>query len=325
MNELRRNPFRRALHTAAAKNHPGQIKLELCLLLLLAASFAPPRLNAQMNPYFTAINAPVPKRTLMLMFLPDFQNARYGSDFFTFMGMAEYGVTSRWTAGVMVEGQKILGLPATYGGLRFNTYFQLFPRDRLLHFTLYGEYEYLDAAALYKMEVSGFGSGDLTGSLAAARRTPAHTLEQRAIVYHDWGRLDLTFNFISETDLHYWDDDFGYTWGVFRQPEWTGMNEETDGGAMTGMSAPPMLSARRLGFGLEMAGALGSTDRFGFDWHYQQQYLGPVFSYALAPRWSFRLEPEFGLSNASDPFVLRMGLTYMWSFGRAHPHSARAF
>jgi hypothetical protein len=95
-----------AAPAAAAKSHPGRIKLELCLLLLLAASFAPPRLHAQMNPYFTAITTPVPKRTLMLMFLPDFQNARDGSDFFTFMGMAEYGVTPRWTAGMMVEGKK---------------------------------------------------------------------------------------------------------------------------------------------------------------------------------------------------------------------------
>jgi hypothetical protein len=175
------------------------------------------------------------------------------------------------------------------------------------------------------MEVSGFGSGDLNGSLAAARRIAARTLEQRAIVYRDWGRLDLTFNFIGETNLQNWENDFGYAWGVFRQPEWTSVNEETDGGAMTDMPAPPMLSPRRLGYGLEMIGALGSTDQFGFDWHNQQQYLGPVFSYALAPRWSLRLEPAFGLSDASDPFVLRMGLTYMWSFAHSPRHHARAF
>jgi hypothetical protein len=59
-----------------------------------------------------------------------------------------------------------------------------------------------------------------------------------------------------------------------------------------------------------MMGALGNNHQFGFDWRRQQQYLGPVFSYALAPKWTFRLEPTFGLSDVSDPFVLRIGLEY---------------
>ncbi len=57
-------------------------------------------------------------------------------------------------------------------------------------------------------------------------------------------------------------------------------------------------------------GALGNTNQFGFDWPREQQYLGPVFSYALSHGWSFRLEPTFGLSDVSDRFVLRMALGY---------------
>jgi hypothetical protein len=34
------------------------------------------------------------------------------------------------------------------------------------------------------MEMSVFGGEDLAGPLSAARRTPARTFEQRAIVYH---------------------------------------------------------------------------------------------------------------------------------------------
>ena len=253
-----------------------------------------------MNPYFTAINAPVPKDNLMLMLLPDYQLARTGPDFLTYMGMAEYGITNRWTAGFMVEGQKTGSLPATFGGVRFNTYFQLIPHDHLLHLTLYGEYEDLNQASLYKMEVSGFGGEDLTLPLNVARNTSARTLEQRVIAYHDWGRLDLTANFISEANLENSENDFGYVWGVFRQPKWSGMR---------GM-APPVLSAKRLGYGVEMMGGLGNTGQFGFDWPRQQQYLGPVFSYALPDGWRVRLEPTFGLSAVSDRFVLRMALDY---------------
>ena len=119
----------------------------------------------------------------------------------------------------MAEGQKISGLPATYGGTRLNTYIHLFRDDRWLNLTLYGEYENLNGAALYKMEVAGFGPEDLTEPLADARRTPVRTFEQRVIVYHDWDRLNATFNFIRETALQGdRGSDYGYAMGVFVKP-----------------------------------------------------------------------------------------------------------
>jgi hypothetical protein len=290
---------------------------EILLAGLLWATL-PGSLRAQMNmdPYFTAFNYPLEKHSVMLMVLPDFQAARFGSNFFAGMLMAEYGLTSRLTVGVMAEGQKIDGLPATYGGMRYNAYFHLFRDDRLLNLTLYGEYEDLNGAALYKMEVAGFGPEDLTEPLALARHTPVRTFEQRVIVYHDWDRLNATFNFIRETALQApHGSDYGYALGLFFKP--SGMSGSMAG--MAGMSAPPALSMSRLGYGLEMTGALGDNQRFGFDWNAQQHYLGPVLTYAISFRWSVRLEPAFGLSNVSDPFVLRTGVTY--SFGPSSPEA----
>jgi hypothetical protein len=269
--------------------------------------------EAKMAPYFSSINYPIAKDTMMVMVLPDFQIARTGPNFFTEMEMMEYGITSRWSAGFMIEKQKISGLPATFGGLRLNSYFRVFPNDHLLNFTLYAEYEYLNGAALYKMEVAGFGGEDMEGSLTAARNSPAHTFEQRAIVYHDWGRVNATFNFISETGLETHENDFGYAWGVFRQPKWMGMTSGKNMAGrpgMVGTPAPPLLSLQRFGLGVEMMGALGNQHQFGFFWHREQQYLGPVFSYSPWPRWTVRVEPAFGLSAVSDPFVLRVGLEY---------------
>ena len=270
----------------------------------------PDSLRAQMNmdPYFTAINYPLEKHSLMLMALPDYQSARYGNNFFTGMLMAEYGLTPRWTVGVMGEGQKIAGLPATYGGWRLNTYVHLFPDDRLLNLTLYGEYEDLNGAALYKMEVAGFGSEDLTQPLELARHMRVRTFEQRVIVYHDWDRLNATFNFIRETPLQSpYGSDYGYTLGLFFMP--SSMDESMAG--TEGMTAPPLLSMSRLGYGMEIIGSLGDYQRFGFDWSAQQHYLGAVLTYDLSSRWSVRLEPVFGLSIVSDPFMLRTGVRYM--------------
>jgi hypothetical protein len=280
---------------------------------------------APMNPYTSTINYPLAKDMLMIAVLPDVQSARSTRDFVTGMVMMQYGVTSQWTVGLMLEGQKIGGLPATYGGLRVNTYVRLLPHDDLLNFTLYGEYEALNGAALYKMEVAGFGGEDLEGPLDVARRTPVRTFEQRAIMYHDWARVNLTFNFVSETDVDTHNNDFGYTWGVFRQPAMTGMTDPAMA-AMPGMpaaSAPPLLSVQRLGYGVEMLGALGDTHQFGFHNALQQHYVGTVFTYAVSPHWNLTVAPVFGLSAVSDPFVLRLGLST--SIEHATHRLARSF
>ena len=272
-------------------------------------------MQEQMNPYFSAIAYNLPKDTLMLMLLPDFQIASKGRNFVTGMVMAEYGVTDRLTVGVMAEGEKIPEMPAAYGGFRANAYFRLFPEDHFLNFTLYGEYEGLNGAALYKMEVAGFGNEDLEGTVHDARRERVRTFEQRAIVYHDWGRLNATFNFVSEIGLDSHETDFGYSWGVFWQPSYTGMDMQP-GKSMAGMSGdgklstPPALSFQRVGVGVEMIGALGDTHQFGFNWNKQQHYLGPVMSYTISPNWTFRVEAAAGLSDVSDPLVIRTGLSY---------------
>ena len=80
------------------------------LLCLTLPCWSQAQMN--MNPYFTAINYPLEKQSLMLMALPDFQLARYGNDYFTGMLMAEYGITPRWTVAVMAEGaRKLLVCP----------------------------------------------------------------------------------------------------------------------------------------------------------------------------------------------------------------------
>jgi hypothetical protein len=284
-----------------------------CLLAVLFSLCGGAVLDAQMNPFFTAINYPLPRDTTMVMLLSDFQAARSTDNFLTGMVMVQYGFTPRWTVGFMAEGQKISGLPTTYGGLRINSHIRVFPHDHLLNFTLYGEYEGLNGAALYKMEVAGFGGEDLNEPLVQARRTPVRTFEQRAIMYHDWGRVNLTFNFINETGLENGENDFGYAWGVFRQAQYMAMEADKDMAGMADMAkkkAPRVFSSQRLGYGVEMIGALGNTDQFGFRWQRQQHYMGSVFSYSISKHWTVQIEPSFGLSDVSDPFVLRMGLGY---------------
>lgn len=290
---------------------PGAARGLLAAAALFAALPGPLPAGMQMSPYFSAVNYPMEKQALAFMALPDFQLARYGKNYMTGMLMAQYGLTSGWTAGLMAEGQKIQGQPFTYGGLRANTYFHLFQDDRLLNLTLYGEYEDLNGAALYKMEVTGFGAEDLVVPLPRARRTHVRSLETRIIVYHDWGQLNATFNFIRETYLQApRGSEYGYALGLSLKPSWPG-GVMAGMSNMTAMAAPHSLSMSRLGIGLEMLGALGDNERFGVYLNSQQHYAGPVFTYALSPAWSMRFQPSFGLTDVSDPFMLRTGLSYM--------------
>lgn len=66
-----------------------------------------------MYPYFSTINYAVPQDTMMVMPVSDLQRARTGADFATGMVMVQYGLTPRWTVGLMAEGQKISGHPVT--------------------------------------------------------------------------------------------------------------------------------------------------------------------------------------------------------------------
>ncbi len=132
------------------------------------------------------------------------------------------------------------------------------------------------------MATEAIFDGELFAAVLWQKNAPiSRTFEQRAIMYHDWGRVNLTFNFINETGLESGENDFGYAWGVFRQAAYMAMETDKNMAGMAGMpkkEAPPVFSFQRLGYGLEMIGALGNTDQFGFDWQRQQQYVGPVFS-----------------------------------------------
>ena len=100
----------------------------------------------------------------------------------------------------------------------------------------------------------------------------------------------------------------GMLWDCFYRSK--GMSGSIEG--MTDMTAPPALSISRLGYGLEMIGALGNNHRFFSGLNDQQQYLGAVLQYTISSRWSLRIEPSIGLSGVSDPFMLRTGLAYMF-------------
>ena len=83
-----------------------------------------------MDPYFTTINYPLEKASHDVDgSVRIFKSARYGSDFFTGMLMAEYGHHLR--AGRPASWprvRRLMVMPATYGGMRVEHLFPSVPR-----------------------------------------------------------------------------------------------------------------------------------------------------------------------------------------------------
>ncbi len=105
--------------------------------------------------------------------------------------------------------------------------------------------------------------------------------------------------------------------GIFLKPA---MSRAMPG--MAGMASSPSTFMDRIGYGVEMIGALGDGERFGLDRSEQQHYIGPVFMVDFSPRWSVRVEPAFRLSKVSDPFMLRAGVSH--TFGGRSKGAARS-
>jgi len=61
--------------------------------------------------------------------------------------------------------------------------------------------------------------------------------------------------------------------------------------------------------GIEMYGGLGST-RDGFTPRGAAHYVAPVLSWAVSENASLRLSTGFGLTNQSNPVLLRIGYSY---------------
>jgi hypothetical protein len=167
---------------------------------------------------------------------------------------------------------------------------------------LYAEWENLNGATKYKMEVSG--NRDLESvSNAEAKKEKERILETRLILGKDFGPFTVAFNWINEGDtLARFETAFGYALGFSydfsKAHRMSGHVGHPDGGL-------PLVA------GMEMYGGLGDTTSFGLMPKKQEHYLAPVVM-LHAFNTMFHLSSAIGLTGASDHFLLRAGIG--WEF-----------
>lgn len=259
------------------------------------------------GPFFvTYDHHPAEKGEFEIMLMNDFAvKSRVGKDYVAQMMEVEYGVTDRWTTEPMWEWQKTYGDSMLFTGWRWENRVRLFKRELPVNPMLYAEWENLNGATKFKMEVSGFRDKEAERN-KVARKEQERILETRLVLGKDFGPLTVAFNWINETDTQRKNAEtaFGYSFGVkytfnssHSEKSMEEHHEEHKGTQWV--------------VGAEMYGALGDTHTFGIYGDDQEHYFAPVIqvmTHISGQMFHFHVSPAIGLTEGSDNLYLRTAI-----------------
>ena len=282
------------------KEHPLPSPSFLCSLgfsFLATALLALPG-HAQESPYFVTYDHYLEEPgNLELEIFSTLGVPRAGQrTFFAPYAEFEYGVTTRWTSELYLEGQSTTGDSTVFTGWRWENRFRPLKREHIINPVLYLEYENINEASRILKEI--VGNAEISAQPnAELRQAHAHELEAKLILSgkaRDW---NVAGNFILEKNLSHSEGlEFGYALGAWRPLSSTASASEC------------RLCRENFTAGLELYGGLGSTRGFGF--HETAHYAAPVIGWRVSDNASVRFSPAIGLTALSNPLLLRFGYSY---------------
>jgi hypothetical protein len=209
----------------------------------------------------------------------------------------EYGVTGWWTTEIYVDNQYTAGQGGLFTGTRFENRFRMTRREHWINPVLYAEFENITAADKSLLEVVGHdGAGDLAELNQYTRRDYQHEAELKVILGSDFKGWNVSENFIFEKNLGHAPWEFGYSVGIARPL------------ALEASPQPCNWCRENFTAGLELYGGLGDTDAFGIQ--NTSHYAAPVLAWRLQNGITLKVSPGFGLTDASLPFLMRVGVSY---------------
>ena len=209
----------------------------------------------------------------------------------------EYGVTAQWTSELYLEGDSAWGDSTVFTGWRIENRYKPFRREHWINPVLYLEYENVNEASRIQKEIEG-GGPDLTSSHSLLRGGHAHELETKLILSSDWRDWNISENFTATKNLSESEGvEFGYAFGVSRP-----LARLASGGNCR-------FCRENFIVGAEMYGGLGSTVD-GFTSRGAAHYVAPAVSWAITDNSSLRFSAGFGLTDQSNPVLLRFGYSY---------------
>jgi hypothetical protein len=272
---------------------PNPIRSTLIIFLFLAT-----RSFAQESPFFVTYNHHMEEPgNLDIEVSSTTDVPRSGQRFyFAPYTEVEYGVTAQWTSEFYLEGQSAWGDSTVFTGWRLENRFKPLRREHWINPVLYLEYENLNEASRIQKEVEG-GGPDLSSRNALLTPVRVRELESKLILssdYHDW---TVSENFIVAKNFSQSQGvEFGYAFGVSRPL------------ATLASGANCRFCRENFIVGAEMYGGLGST--LGFSVRNTAHYIAPVVSWVISDSSTLRFSPGFGLTQQSNPVLMRFGYTY---------------
>jgi hypothetical protein len=208
----------------------------------------------------------------------------------------EYGLAGWWTAEFYMEGVSTVRDGSGFTGWRWENRFRPLQGEHRFNPVLYVEYEHTNEASRIQKEIVGGGPLEFE-PISHLRRTSTNELEGKLILSSAARSWNISENFIVEKNLS--EDEgleFGYSVGVSRSL----------GALASGESC--RVCRENFVAGVEAYGALGSTQQAGLS--ETRHYVAPVLAWRATPRSTFKASVGFGVTQASDRYLVRVGWAY---------------
>ena len=194
-------------------------------------------------------------------------------------------------------------LELEYGltGWRWENRFRPLKTEHRINPVIYVEYENINEASRIQKEI--VGSGRLHyDHISELREEHVHELEGKLILSSAVRGWNIAENFVIEKNMS--EDEgleFGYSVGVSRSL----------GGLASGTNCH--FCRENFVVGAELYGGLGSSQESGLT--DTRHYIAPVFAWHVSDKSTFKVSTGFGLTNASDRVLLRVGYAYELPIG----------
>ncbi len=237
-----------------------------------------------------------------IMLMMDIGQEPDGTNYTAQMVEFELGITERFTAEFMVEGQTTSGEDGYhFTGFRLEGRYRLFEYGTFLNPVLYVEYEDLSEDTKYVMEMSG---REDASEKHKSRPSRERVLETRLILGHDiTDRFDVALNWLNESDLDTGVTAFGYAVGL-------NYGLRAFGGGSSGHMEDKSEVHKSVTLGLEIFGGLGDSDKgLTANGNLTQHYFAPNLKIHATEKVMVKFGGAIGLTNVSQD-IFRLALGY---------------
>lgn len=293
-------------HSGLSPFHRDIKVLSVIGILAIAAALVPRIAHGGNAGNFVLYNHHTPEAGEMeIMLMTDIGQQPDGIRYTAQMAEFELAITDKFVTEFMIEGQTTSGEGGyNFTGFRWENRYRLFEYGTFLNPVLYVEWEDLSEDTKYLMEVSGREDAPPREK----KRPRERILETRLIVGQDFmeNRLDVSFNWINESDMDTRVTDFGYALGL----NYRLFKPKPSEAHHMGHGKPN--HERTVILGLELFGALGDTDLgITLNGSKTQHYLAPNISVHFPSNVMVKFGGAIGLTNVSnDMFRLAVGYEF---------------